>query len=87
MKKAGDEVEKASLLFQMDTPVTLDSVERASREWEELGRSLNSLGDGINRTNPVRAVQSSTRKSMRRVASDVTNLTKVGLFFRVVHQG
>ncbi len=78
-------------MFQVintDMPTTLNAVERASIEFEELGRNLNMLSGPIRRAAvpalAVRTMGSSTGDGMRRIAQDVTSLTQVqshALFF------
>ena len=62
-------------------PTTLNAVERASIEFEELGRNLNMLSGPIRRAAvpalAVRTMGSSTGDGMRRIAQDVTSLTQV----------
>lgn len=62
-------------------PTTLNAVERASIEFEELGRNLNMLSGPIRRAAvpalAVRTMGSSTGDGMRRIAQDVTALTQV----------
>lgn len=61
-------------------PTTLNAVERASVEFEELGRNLNMLSGPLRRAAvpaiAVRTMGSSTGDSMRRIAQDVTSLTQ-----------
>ena len=65
-------------------PTTLNAVERASIEFEELGRNLNMLSGPIRRAAvpalAVRTMGSSTGDGMRRIAQDVTALTQVPVF-------
>lgn len=47
MEKASVEFTLASIVINNDLPTTLDSMERASLEFEELGQSLNGLTGGL----------------------------------------
>jgi hypothetical protein len=47
MEKASAEFEQASIVINSELPTTLDSVERASLEFEVLGQSLNGLTGGL----------------------------------------
>lgn len=68
-------------VINTDMPTTLNAVERASIEFEELGRNLNMLSGPIRRAAvpalAVRTMGSSTGDGMRRIAQDVTSLTQV----------
>lgn len=70
-----------SQIIYTDMPTTLNAVERASIEFEELGRNLNMLSGPIRRAAvpalAVRTMGSTTGDSMRRIAQDVTSLTQV----------
>ena len=52
-------------IINTELPDTLDSVERASLEFEELGQSLNGLTGGLKRSRPL-----ATRQRGRKAAVD-----------------
>ncbi|CAL8460708.1 g239 [Coccomyxa elongata] len=80
LEKASVEMDKAAEVINTDMPTTLNAVERASIEFEELGRNLNMLSGPIRRAAvpalAVRTMGSSTGDGMRRIAQDVTALTQ-----------
>ncbi|BDA41934.1 hypothetical protein COCOBI_02-7320 [Coccomyxa sp. Obi] len=80
LEKASLEMDKAAEVINTDMPTTLNAVERASIEFEELGRNLNMLSGPIRRAAvpalAVRTMGSSTGDGMRRIAQDVTALTQ-----------
>ena len=67
-------------VIHVDMPTALNAVERASIEFEELGRSLNVVSGPLRRAAiPAVAITRGTMgtgDSIRRVAQDVTSLTQ-----------
>jgi hypothetical protein len=43
MEKAAKEMEKTALMFQEDIPLTMRDIQRASEEWELVGKQFNFL--------------------------------------------
>ena len=43
LEKAAEEMEKTALMFQEDVPLTLRDMQRASEEWELVGKQFNFL--------------------------------------------
>jgi hypothetical protein len=68
-----------TLALQAEVDLTMPEVAAASREFTALGRSVNTLGGlttgGL--TRPLETVQQSTGNSLRKVVSDMSQLTAV----------
>ena len=43
MQVAAKEMEKTALMFQEDLPLTMQDVQRASEEWELVGKQVNFI--------------------------------------------
>jgi len=41
MQSAAKEMEKTALMFQQEMPLTMQDVQRASEEWELVGKQVN----------------------------------------------
>jgi hypothetical protein len=75
MEKASEEMEKTALLFQHDVPLTMMEVQKASEEWELVGKQLNVVVGSVTRPlNVERPVEMAAESisSVRNVAEKST---------------
>ena len=94
-EKAARGIERATLVFQLDVPHALRSVERAGNEIESLGRMFNVLGgskkkdktvksnanrnSSVPRPGEVAEPELHGRYGMQRAVQDMSAMTLVGL--------
>ncbi|KAI8105769.1 hypothetical protein M9434_000350 [Picochlorum sp. BPE23] len=84
LEQASIEMEKTALMFQQDLPLTMKEVQKASEEWELVGKQLNVVFGSVARplsverpvekaAESVRTVaQKSTARFSRRIVSETT---------------
>jgi len=66
LEVAAEELEQAAIMFEEDLPPTLKALEQASREFEDLGQSLNMLSSGF-------SLRRSTKRRRKRRPSQGEN--------------
>lgn len=89
LEQASIEMEKTALMFQQDLPLTMKEVQKASEEWELVGKQLNVVFGSVARplsverpvekaAESVRTVaQKSTARFSRRIVSETTAVANV----------
>lgn len=89
LEQASIEMERTALMFQQDLPLTMKEVQKASEEWELVGKQLNVVFGSVARplsvdrpvekaAESVRTVaQKSTARFSRRIVSETTAVANV----------
>ena len=95
VQNAAIEMEKTAIMFQQDVPTTMRELQKASDEWELVGKQLNVAVTSV--TRPLKPVEKpveraaewvgemvgekSTAKFSKRIVSETTSVANVSLNF------
>ena len=85
MEKASEEMEKTALLFQHDVPLTMMEVQKASEEWELVGKQLNVVVGSVTRPLKVERPVEMAAESISSVRN-VAEKSTARFSRRIVHE-